>query len=273
MDHAAEHEPGKPADCDDGATPLELSWFAPALLLVWLSMFAMVSASADGRVIGWVEPGAALIYAAAAALVGLAVFVPVRPSALMLRAGVYAFAVLLVTILLIFTEPGIYAGILTALLPAWALGTALYGVRGGLPKGVLHILLYAVAAPVAAGIGYVAALILFFLAFAGFPVQIFLGLPLLQLLLLLNTSYRRHRTRTLVEIILSVLVCGSALFGLVGDGPGWSPDLGAAAALLVYIVAAVPTAVLLGLGYLSRFDTAEYLTRAQRRTSAWRARP
>ncbi|MDN3482961.1 hypothetical protein QMA10_13620 [Arthrobacter sp. APC 3897] len=243
------------------ATPLERSWFGPALLLAWLSTFALVSWSGGGSSGGGgAEPGAALIYGSGAALTGLAVFLPVRPPALRLRAVIYALPVLLVIILLLLTGPGLSTGLAVAFLPAWALITALYGVRGGLPKGARHVLLYAASAPVAGGTGFAAALALFYLAFAGFPIEVLLVLPLLPLLLLFKTRYRRHRGRTLVEITLSVpvIACSLGLFGLLGRGPGWSPDLAAAAALPVYSTAAVPAAVLLGLGYLARFDTAEY---------------
>lgn len=245
-------------------TPLVRSWFAPALLLAWLSTFALVSWSGVLSSGGWINPGAALIYAGDAALTGLAVFLPIRPPALQLRAVLYALPVLLVIILLLLTGPGLSTGLALAFLPAWAFLTALYGVRGGLPKGGWHVLLYVASAPVAGGIAFVAAVALLYLAFAGFPIQVLLVLPLLPLLLLLKPRYRRHRVRMLVEITLSVLViaCSSGLFGLLGGGPDWSPDLGAVAALPVYIAAAVLTAVLLGLGYLARFDTAEYTTTA-----------
>ncbi|MFJ7750748.1 hypothetical protein ACIQXM_12435 [Arthrobacter sp. NPDC097144] len=73
-----------------------------------------------------------------------------------------------------------------------------------------------------------------------------------------------------MEIILSALAagCGTAWWGLLGYGPGWSPDLGVLVALPAWIVAVIPTGVLLGLGYLERFDTAEYQSRVEQRTSA-----
>lgn len=254
------HLPGAPVESPDEATPLQRSWIVPALLLAWLGTFVLASAYDDERLARWAEPGAALTYAAAAALVGLAVFMPVRPSALLIRAGVYAVPVLLVTILLLFTEPGVYTGIPLAFLPPWAVGTALYGLRGGLPKGARHVLLYAVAAPVSVGMGFIAGVVLFFLGFAGLPVQIFLGLPLLPLLLLLKTRCRRQRKRMAAEIILSAAaaVCGMGFLDVLGAGPAWSTGLGTAAALLVYLVAGLCTAMLLALGHLARFDTAEY---------------
>ncbi|MCC3266997.1 hypothetical protein [Arthrobacter gengyunqii] len=268
MDDAVEGDlPGKPVEQSNGTTPLERSWFAPALLVAWLCTFALVSVFGAGPISAEDGPWAALIFAAAAALAGLAVFLPVRPSALRIRAGVYAFPVLVLTTLLSLTGPTVYTGIAVAFLPAWALGTALYGLRGGLPRGRWHVLMYAAAAPVSVGIGFLAGVVMFYLMFAGFPVQVLLGLPLLPLLLLLKTRYRRNRMRMLAEITLSLLVagCGMGFLELPGAGSVWTSGLGAVAALLVYIVAAVPTGVLLGLGYLARFDTAEYTTRTERR--------
>ncbi|GAA3295808.1 hypothetical protein ACFFON_14470 [Arthrobacter citreus] len=266
---AAEHRPA-------GTTPLERSWAAAAVLLAWLGTFAAFSfagaggsgaggsaaaVGSDAALSSWGGAGPAVIYAATALLIGLAVFCPARPSAADIRVSVYALPVLLLTVLLLLTEPGIHVGLTVAFLPPWALFTALYGLRGGLPTGGRYLLMYAAAALVAVGAGYLAVRIVLGLAFAGLPLGL-LGwlLPLLPLLLLLQTRYRRNRRRTLVEIVLSALaaVCGTAWFGLLDYGTGWSPDLGVLLALPAWIVAVLPTAVLLALGYLERFDTAEY---------------
>lgn len=121
--------------------------------------------------------------------------------------------------------------------------------------------MYAAAALVTVGTGYLAVRIVLSLSFAGFPVGVFGWLvPLLPLLLLLQTRYRRNRLRIFVAVGLSALAAasGMAWFGLLGHGTGWSPDLGVLFALPAWIVAVIPTAVLLGMGYLERFDTAEY---------------
>jgi hypothetical protein len=263
---AGKHGPAGPGlDPDSRATPLERSWAEASVLLVWLGTFAAVSFAGGGgsaaSVSSWGRVAPAAIHAATAVLIGLAVFLPAHPSAAATRVGVYALPVLLLTVLLLLTEPGIYVGLALAFLPSWALFTALYGLRGGLPLGRRYLIMYAAAALVAVGTGYLAVRIVLSLAFAGCPVGVFGWLvPLLPLLLLLQTRYRRNRLRTFVAVGLSALAAalGMAWFGLLGHGTGWSPDLGVLFALPAWIVAVIPTAVLLGMGYLERFDTAEY---------------
>ncbi|WP_461168996.1 hypothetical protein [Arthrobacter sp. Z1-15] len=263
-------------------TPLERSWSAAAVLVVWLGAFAAFSFSGgddgggNGLITGWDLAGPAVVLAATAVLVGLAVFLPARPSAAGIRGAVYGVPVVVVTLLLLLTEPGIYVGLAIALLPFWALLTALYGVRGGLPAGRRYLFTYAAAALAAVGAGYVAVRVLVALPFAGLPAGIFGWLlPLLPLLFLLQARYRRNGPRTVVEIALSVLVasCGTAWFGFLGYGPGWSPDVGAVLALPAWVVAVIPAAAALGLGYVERFDTAEYQSRAERLSSARSGQP
>ena len=254
---------------DPRPTPLERSWSGAAVLVVWLGAFAAFSFGGGdgGGVTGWDLVGPAVVLAATAVLVGLAVFLPARPPAAGIRAAIYGLPVVVVTLLLLLTEPGIYVGLAIAFLPFWSLLTALYGVRGGLPAGRRYLITYAAAALAAVGAGYVAVRVLVGLPFAGLPAEVFGWLlPLLPLLFLLQARYRRNRPRTVAEIALSVLVaaCGMAWFGFLGYGPGWSPDLGVVLALPAWITAVIPAAAGLGLGYVERFDTDEYQSRAER---------
>lgn len=256
---------------DPRPTPLERSWSVAAVLLVWIGTFAAVSITGGddsaGGASGWGEGAPAGVYAASAVLIGLVVFLPARPSAAGIRVGAYALPVLPGFVLLLLTEPGIYIGLPIAFLPSWALFTALYGLRGGLPTGGRYLVIYAASALAAVGAAYLAARIYLGLALAGLPVGVVgLLLPLLPLLLLLRLRYRRNRRRSIVEIGLSALAagCGTAWWGLLGYGTGWSPDLGVLFALPAWIIAVIPTSVLLGLGYIERFDTAEYQSRAEK---------
>lgn len=235
---------GKPVDGGRTRTPLERSWIVVSLLLVWLAVYAAeFTAQSSG-------PGErlvpALIYAVTAALIGLAVFGPARPPALRLRVGIYLVPVLLETAKLAFIETeklGMMVDL--AFLPPLALVAALYGVRGGLPKGVGYAVAYAVTGLLSLSAGYGVSVLILGWVF-----------PLLPLVLLLLPRYRRPLRRAATEVALSLLVvvCSTAWF--------------TGAAGVAYFISFFSTAVFVGLGYAARHDTAEYQTRAERLAAA-----
>ncbi|MCQ1985171.1 hypothetical protein [Arthrobacter sp. zg-Y844] len=216
----------------------ERPWTAGALLLVGIGSYAAVFLNTQ-VLWGWDDQGAVvlvnrMVFALAVVLTGLTVFAPARPPAVGIRLAVY----LAPLSLLLWLVPAQSSSmeLLVALLPPWALLTALYGVRCGLPTGWRFVLAYL-------GTG-AAGCLLIATVWVNELVWI---MPVLPLMLLLGPRYRQRRLRAAVEIFLAVLLaaCIGAEFVLLPQGDSWLPYrsiVGTACTISLFY-----TAVLLGI--------------------------
>ncbi|MDK1329196.1 hypothetical protein [Arthrobacter sp. zg-Y1143] len=229
------------AECSP--TPLDRSWVAVSMLLVWFAAYAVEGASAL-PIPG--PAGRALACAAAGVLVGLAVFVPANPSALGRRVAVYVVPVLALTLLIAASREDFYTVLPLGFLPAWALLCALYGEDGGLPDGRLPLCIYLGIAAAGVVAGAIAVYVISLFALAGLPaVDALIFLPLLQLFLLLRREHRRRKLRTAAETGLSALLVFCASYDVI---PGTNEYQAAFMGALIYIVAVVPTAAVVTVG-------------------------
>ncbi|WP_146068433.1 MULTISPECIES: hypothetical protein [unclassified Arthrobacter] len=246
---------------EQAATPLARSWTMASLLLVGIGVYAAVfintlaSSGLDNRSTEFLVYR--LVFALAVLLTGLMVFAPVRPPAAGVRLTVY----LVPSALLLCLIPAGPMELVHAALPPWALLTALYGVRGGLPKGWKFVLLYAGSA--------VAAFLLVATVWINEAVWL---MPVAPLLLLLSPRYRQPKLRVTAELLFAVLLaaCIGAEFAILPQGDSWLPYravVGTACTISCFY-----TLALLGLGHYARFDTPGYQTRAERRGAARQAR-
>lgn len=236
-------------------TPLEQSWITAALLLAGLGAYTSVFINTlflqglDDEAANALVNG--LVLGLTAALTGLMVFVPARPPGMPIRLGVYGIPIGLL-LWLVPVPSG--SELLNAVLLPWALLTALYGVRGGLPKGWWYVLIY----PAVGAVAYL------LIATVWFNELVWL-MPVLPFLLLLRSRYRKRLARTGVEILLAVLLaaCIGAEFVILPQGESWLPYRSIVGT--VCTISLFYTLVLLGLARYARFDTAEYSAHAHAR--------
>lgn len=223
---------------------MEQAWILPGLLVVGLESYL-------NPVTGpFLNPDSAVpVYPLAALAVGLGILLPARPPVPILRWIVYLVPVTAASILFLLDPLRAFAIPAMAWTVPWAMLTAFYGTRLGLPKGLQFVPGYALAwiiPSVAAG----------FLLFAagGF---VFL-LPVLPVAFLLWPGYRRHRVRSAVELLLAAAltacIWGQFVFFPVGDSWfGYHDIAGARSLASVLIVLA-----LVSMADSARFDTREY---------------
>lgn len=222
-------------------TPLQRSWIPAAWLLVGIASYAGVFINAlfpQGREDQWDSMLVnGLVLGVAAILTGLMVFVPASPPARALRVAVYAVPI---GLLLLVQLPTGSVEFMAALLLPWALLTALYGVKGGLPAGWGYTAAYPAA-------GVAACLLI---ATVWFNELVWL-MPLLPVALLLRRRYRGSRLRMGMEVLLAVLLaaCIAAEFVILPQGESWLPYrsiVGTACTISVFY-----TVILLGLARLA----------------------
>ncbi|MCQ1949661.1 hypothetical protein NNX28_06920 [Arthrobacter sp. zg-Y859] len=196
--------------------PRERPWTTAALLLVGIGSYAAVFLNTqfiwpldDEGAIVLVNR---MVFALVVVLTGLMVFAPARPPAAGIRLTVY-LAPLGLLLWLVPAQTGSME-LVAALLPPWALLTALYGVPGGLPKGWKFVL-------VCLGTGAAGYLLIATVWFN----ELVWVMPLLPLGLLLLRRYRECRLRMAVEIFLAVLLaaCIGAEFVILPQGDSWVP--------------------------------------------------
>ena len=255
-----------PVGAGEDPSPLDRSWIGVSMLLVWLAVLCMVVAQdLPGGVLR--QTACAVVTVAAGALVGLAVFLPARPSGLRARATVYAVPVLVLTLLTALTRQEYPAALSLAFLPAWALVTALYGVRGGLSTGLRAVCTYVAVGAAGTGLGAVAFFLMLALVFAELPGTVVLpwALPLLQLFLLRRPQHRRRNAAVGVELALAALL---VLYGIISMFAGRGPGFAGMIAMLAYVAAVFPTWALVALGRADRSETAEYPIRNEPHLSA-----
>ncbi|MCC3277437.1 hypothetical protein LJ753_16345 [Arthrobacter sp. zg-Y20] len=190
---------------------------------------------------GWALWGTAG-YTLTAALVGLLIFGPVGVPGLRNRVLAYAVPVLLVCAVLPFTS-GALAAVASAFLPAWALVTALYGVRGGLARGAgtaFTVMLGGIAG-VGAAVGLLFLIVsLMFDGYESIPLVICF-LPLLQPVVPFprgGWQEIRKRGMELGLAVLVVLVGSGWLLPLFGESSSTDAVLSSMMGGLAYMVGA-----------------------------------
>ena len=222
-------------------TPLQRSWITAALLLLGIASYAGAFINAlflQGREDQWDSTLVnGLVLGVASVLTGLMVFVPARPPSAAFRVALYAVPVAL---LLLIQVPAGSVEFIVALLLPWALLTALYGVKGGLPGGWRYTAVYPAAG--------VAAYLL--IATVWFNELVWL-MPVVPFALFLRRRHRGRRLRMGTEILLAVLLaaCIAAEFVILPQGESWLPYrsiVGTACTITVFY-----TLVLLGLARLA----------------------
>lgn len=225
-------------------SPMEPAWILAGLLIVGLESYLnpVTGPFLDSDSVVPVYPLAALA-------VGLGILLPAHPPAPAWRWVVYLVPVAGVSVLFLLDPERAFAIPAMAWTVPWAMLTAFYGTRLGLPRGLQFVPGYALAwilPSVAAG---------FMLFVAGGFVFL---LPLLPLGFLLWPDYRRHRARSAVELLLAaaLAVCIWAqfeFFPTVDSWFGYHDIAGARFLASLFIVLA-----LVAMAYYARFDTGEY---------------
>lgn len=195
--------------------PLQRSRIAPALLVVWLAVFLSTLGTGfdnHAQLASWFTA----VYAVTAALIGLLIFRPMGIPGLRTRVLVYAVPVLLGCAALPFTS-GIAVVAAIACLPAWALVTALYGVRRGLARGAGTAFTVVLGGIVGAGIVFGAVFLIAALLFGGHEwiLVLICFLPLVQVVVPFPRSGWQEMRNRRMEMGLAV--------PLAFVGSGWVP--------------------------------------------------
>ena len=224
------------------------SWIIAALLAVSIASYSGILWDIiDTRKLFPIDLIESLLYAISASIFVIFIYTPSIPPALFLRLGFYILPVVLITLLIASSDLPMRTDQAIALTMPWALVTAFYGRRGGLPKGPFFVVLYVLGAFLA-----------YLITLTAWINEVVWLMPLFPLLLLFWSWYREYLPRIIFEMFLALVL---VVFIFVDStyfpqNDAWFPYrrfVGAAGAASTGY-----TFFLMGLAYYARFDTAEY---------------